>query len=1769
LPLVDPSACAINAPPAFDAERTVRDEVDRSLVVNVTFTTDRALGNDDDEPTFAQRSPMTLPRTVHLSTRPGAPSPEVLAAIRERYERGRIIEALELAQAFAPLSAWRGVDPCVLAARLAANAGGQRLAMALGMRALREDRRSPAALAQTGYDILSRRGPIVLWERLRGWREGPDDRAADVAELVGLQARAAIFVRDFTLAEKLLARAESLDPKRAWIQLQRSFLLEAQDRIEEALEVAEAARTLHPHAHYRPGVQTCASLLQLLDRDDAAIRLLTEANAAMQSGPVAAQLYAMLSENGRWPEAERSLEQYVAMSPLREASQEKWVATQRARTSYHLGRRSDAAAFASQVNDDFYRRFAAKLAEPPASPERIELDVTFVRQHFKTCAPATLASLGEFWKLPAEHLKVAEAVCYDGTPISQQRNWAEENGWHVREFRLTYPAAIELLERRIPFAISVVNATSAHMMAVIGFDQTRSTLLFRDPSQPYVIESEASSFLKRYRAFGPLAVVFIPSSEASRLDGVDLPDAELYDHHHRLSLALSRYDRGGAAAGLAALEAAASDDAVTWVARLELATYDGNVAEQLRCIDKLLEMAPDDPARLLQRFACMRDAPRDERIAFITEAGARKGADPALLIAWARALQGDARRHVDARKLIKRAIRQLPFDTGAIVALADLFWESGDRDDATDLYRFAANLDGFREQHYQAWFSACRGTRRTQEAIEHLQDRFARFGSKSEQPALTLAWAWKEIDRPEQARDVLDAALGKRPGDGYLRLRAASLLASLGAREAAEASLESARGNVRVNDWLRARLEIAENDFAFDAALATARTLLDSEPLALDAHAALTRSLARREGSKAALASLRSTCEKFPQHCGLQRMLVEWSSGEGPRAAIDAARALLALEPSDVWARRELALALVQVDENDDALSEALEATRISPNASYSYSVLGMVYRRAGRVAEARASFERAIKLGVDNGDAITSLLGLARSDDERRADLELVERELVRQVVLGDGLLAYLDLAGPILDAESLLTVLRTAHAQRPDLWHAWSALAIQLGRMQRLDEALAIAQETTKRFGHVPRTWLDLALVHRWRKESDEEIRAAERAFEINPLWNPGTLALTAALEGCGRMDDAQLVYERALKHSPHDAQLRVHHASLLWRLRRETDAFASLESALRVAPANDWAWTLLRDWAHQSGGAHREPAFARALAAERPGEFGVWLALARSLTEPTQRNEQLEALERALELDSRSTDAWDLKAEVLALDEKFDEALRACDEGIKTCVNELHNLHGRRAWIEARRGRMDEAIGSLRAVLATNGSYAWGWYQLATWLLARGELSEATAAFDELRRLRPHDSFVHRQLAHLYLQQKDRARAKASFEAALAVLPTDAAAAHGLFEAQLDDADVAGACATLQAMQTHQPGAATLAAEVVLWARQGRDPEALEVLEKLCASPDPAPWPLAAATDACIRAGFGRLAHKVMKRAVRRGAANPETAAAMIQILLSEEQWLAAARLFRRLAPGEAQKRAAPRLFQGLGDRRRRLAISWALWGRADSLRADDNAWGQVGYALYQLKRIKKVVAWLGDWQQRPNLAPWMLFNYCLALRNLGRYAAATEVADYVVRTWGHRDGASDMRLFLAVEAAIAGAEADAREHLRLGAPRPGVVYDRQLTALTEALIAFRENAGAKRAAQFAEITKRLSPHFAPTDILFSMRDARRTFGRAGEAIVSEGGGLRAWLWFKWKLHWQWSLIPLVPIVGVAAMQSASMFPVIALAGAMFFRWAARPR
>src|SRR5581483_1378955 len=115
------------------------------------------------------------------------PSETVIQQVLEVYERGLTMDALRLAESFAPLGTWGGVNPCVLASRIAVNSGAHRLASRLSVRAWRTDPSHPAAQFQYGYQIAEQRGSLAAWRTMRNWKLHPQATGDERADLLALR----------------------------------------------------------------------------------------------------------------------------------------------------------------------------------------------------------------------------------------------------------------------------------------------------------------------------------------------------------------------------------------------------------------------------------------------------------------------------------------------------------------------------------------------------------------------------------------------------------------------------------------------------------------------------------------------------------------------------------------------------------------------------------------------------------------------------------------------------------------------------------------------------------------------------------------------------------------------------------------------------------------------------------------------------------------------------------------------------------------------------------------------------------------------------------------------------------------------------------------------------------------------------------------------------------------------------------------------------------------------------------------------------------------------------------------------------------------------------------------------------------------------------------------------------------------------------------------------------------------------------------------------
>lgn len=1643
-----------------------------------------------------------------------------LETIQNLYERGLYLQAYQRARERGPLTEWRGPRERVLAGRLAHNLGGRRTGTAIHLQAGREHPDDPEVRYFHARAILDHWGPLKAWRFLqRAESAQPDagDETPCVLRADGASLRAHILgsLRDFDAADRYMEQALEIAPRHPWAHVEKAFLLQLEDRYEEALEVARKPLEWHPW--FRPTVAITAHLLHLSGRDVEARSLLEEAACHLESGHVLLQLGDIQQEMGDFEAARATLERVTEHWPLMDEKISHWIQGRLSDALYLQGDIEGAARLAKEAGDPFHQSIHENLTADRPDRRRVLHDVEFVRQHHVTCAPATLTALSRFWSMPVDHLEVAEEICYDGTPHASERRWAIEHGWVAREFRLTWESAVALLDRGVPFTLTTVEPSSAHLQAVVGYDGFRGVLLIRDPYLRGIREFLADALMERYRAVGPRAMALVPAERAELLEGIELPDAPLYDLGYQVESALRRHDRDAADRCCLEMEALDAGHRLTQEARLSLAAYDANPLAELQCLEKLVEKYPEsDHWRLLRGYRLTRLGRRGEYLDMLAEAAGTPGKDPVVLEQYAQALQEDARQVPEALRLTARSIHMLPERAPAYYIRGNLLWDQREFEDALEVYRFACCLDDKNEQFAWAYFSASRYFKRVDEALDFLVRRFQRFYHKSCGPIRTLFHALMALDRTQEAFDRMEQALLLRPDDGELILFAAEAYARYGRYEESEGLLEKSRGKCPATHWLRIVALLRYYRGELQESLGLWRQVLETEPLAMDAHRAVVARLIETEGREAALAHLRQSVERFGYHRELQELLVECLGADDPEATESAVRRLLEVDPVNAWAHRHLAILLVRQQRCDEAFLEVERSGELDPHNPGYRNVRGLVLRHSGRIEEAREEFRRAIRLTVDNDYAIRQLLDLAESPAERREALELVKEELARQVMFGSGILEYGEQAAGTLAPEEVLAVLEEALEARPDLWQAHAAVARQLAGMGRLGEAHALALEATRKFPLVPEIWLDLALVCRLEPDHDGEIRALEQARAIRRSWAVPVRLLADIHDREGRFEECRRLMEQAAAQEPADPINHGYVADALWKLGEKEAAIERLERAILLDPDHEWAWGRLQEWAEEAGRPDLPETMARHLTERRSGDATAWTVLATMLA-GDKPAEALEALDRALLLDPRSFPAHDLRVEILSGLGRYEEALDACRPAVWGDRPPVP-LQGRRAWVEAARGRIDKAIGLMEEILKFDESYVWGWSTLAEWYDARGDVDGLFRCAEQMVKLQPNSVTALALLGHALDGKKDHKGARAALTRAVLLAPDYPYGVYHLLQLLFSEGDLIEVERVLNRSMPHMPVADQMAHQVRLLSRRGRIDEALDVFRRLLRTGDIDDTSFELAT-ADLEAGASDRMHDELALAVETGDARPHAAVFRVQYLTSGREWRQALRVLETLRDPEAWQAAASLCLRCAGEAMHRREVEWILERYGSRLATDTRGWAAAGYALNCTGLHDRCVKWLEDWRRREDVSPWMIENLAHSLRCIGQEAEAVGISEQAL-TMPPDLSRSMHEVWLLLDAVLGGRTAEARERLQRIDRRPLQKVHLYLLALSEAGLLLSNGEGKARMARQARrlVDGALKSH----PWIYKDRFLRRLARRFVLRIARSCGGPSSWLW-----------------------------------------------
>ncbi len=528
-----------------------------------------------------------------------------------------------------------------------------------------------------------------------------------------------------------------------------------------------------------------------------------------------------------------------------------------------------------------------------------------------------------------------------------------------------------------------------------------------------------------------------------------------------------------------------------------------------------------------------------------------------------------------------------------------------------------------------------------------------------------------------------------------------------------------------------------------------------------------------------------------------------------------------------------------------------------------------------------------------------------------------------------GGAVLAWYEGACVELTPDLVLSQVAWMHGERPDLWPTWVAHVRQLLSLGRVDEARALAQQATDRFGLVAEVWLTRASVEAATGHPGGELDALERAVAAAPLETGPVLRLAAALEQGGDAARARAVLDRIVSGAPATADAALALARVEWGAGDRASAVARLKRTVALAPEAEGVWEALVGCLAEMGQKDDALALARSTADKRPWSAAMARCLARVASEAGDRAAALGACRLAIERDPRSIESHDLYASILAGLGEWTEALRACSPAVFG-ADVPKELRGRAAWIEMSRGNHAAAAAKLRAVLALDSNYTWGWAQLVECATALGDTAGRAVAAEQLARVAPRSQGAQMRLADARLAQGDWAGARASWERALA-LGGDAAAAIRLTRAALEDGDVE-AGQRWAALVRARAGDGALPSETRVALSRDDRTGAIALFRRACAVPG-APM-TGVVRNLLVCAGLGNEAYRVLSEEV---AASPAPPVAIAWALTSLERadGQAEAWLFQADPRAEATRAAARAVIEHLARRGRGALVRWLGW------------------------------------------------------------------------------------------------------------------------------------------------------------------------------------------------------------------------------------------
>jgi tetratricopeptide (TPR) repeat protein len=1533
------------------------------------------------------------------------------AAIRAEVEalvhQGKHFQALQLAQRrWGPHQHWRHLEQLLLGGTLFSQLGLRRKTLACRLRAWRLAPQDHRVIYYYVAGLLERRGPLKALGLIKRF---PSMEQADTelrAEWLALKANVYAHYRDWETADSLMQQALALAPHNTWVQVEKATLLERQDNY------AAAWDTLAPliAGRHQQAILFGAYLKTLTNERDAAIAMLQEGMEQIESISIPLRLSRLYQESQRWQDARACLERAQTFVPdTRDLEQNLAIANyEQAMADADLQR---AATALTSVRSGFYKIVAENLLRADNSKKQVLLEVPFVRQHHMTCAPATLSALFQYWQQDANHLDIVEAICYDGTPNHAERSWAIQQGWKVREFCLETETAHALIDRGVPFTLSTVEPGSAHLQAVVGYDQRRGIYLVRDPYYPSVLEFLSQETGEYYRSSGPRCLALVPAAQEHLLDGITYPDRELYDAYFELQEALDQHQRKQAQQWFQHMQTQQAEHRLTLMAERSLARYDGDPLRELDIVERLILLFPQDLNLQVSKAGLLGRLGRfQEKIEYLDQQvhQAQPNPHPLLVQQLAGALAQDHRLGERAKEHLRYVLYRQPTNAAALWTLAGTHWDLAEYEQAFEYYRLCSTLEDKHEGYVTSFFRAARYLKQTDKALKRLQQRIEHFGHKSIYPYESLHFALRELSRYGESITVLEQALIAHPDNGELIARLARAYISNGQVNDAIQLCNQHKDHLSELERLHLAAEVAEYRNQWQKQVEYQDQILKRQPLnhyIIQNQATL---IGRHQGDHAAIAFVERCLALNPRDRDLLFLKLDWMYNQ-PLAEREAfARTIVGLHPRDCDSYVRLARIQQQQRELNAAETSAITACEINPYDRDATITLGDIYLLQEKESEAHALFRTVLNRSVDADDIFRRLLRCCSDFEAKQAELRCILDQLMQQTSYGNGILEYLEVARDLVRDEELLSFLELACELRPDLWQSWLARAMHLKTMDRLDDAIKIANEAKRRFPLLPRIYLESSQILFVARKFDEALRDAQEALRQNPRWMSAITQSLTILEAQGRHEESLKQLQAALVHMPTSAILHGYLADALMLLGQREEALDAVEKALQLDAYYEWAWDRFTQLARGTERAERPLRLAQEILQTQPHNVVVWQ---KCIELEPDFAAKMRLLDNALALHPKHEGLNLLRCNTL-FDAHQIKQIKSFVHDPKWKGNSPAALLGFEAWVDAQYQRFDEAITMMKSVVEHHPYHYDGWRLLAQWSRRIHQYDAAVRYANTCIRLAPHTPGALTLAAEIYLEAVKQGVTVAEgkigecLEKAVVLDPRNQYNGLTWLDYLIEKRDWMAVERARGIIHCDKDNPYFLVRYLQASMGKGLVAVASELFDQLMRCPQDNPWLFETAYQAFVREELWDRLRKHLQACVNDPDCNPITGRLWAQYCLDRESKRSTILDYLKPFPaGSDRWRQAMEAIFAKQDYHQTADLVLSKFKQA--AKEDPRVWSLVTFHHSRRQDWRNLRRWCADGWQRSDNNAWAVYLYGYGLRLAGNWRESARVNEYAAQ------------------------------------------------------------------------------------------------------------------------------------------------------------------